>query len=268
MELHIDRAATLQALLAQEDADGSEKPRFYAPHLRAFLDAWGDCLPETWIREHLGIAIDEYERIWMNPATHLTDTGLSCYYGEDKDPSKQTGPDHLGSCCTSLVCVDLNSILYRMENDLAAMTDMYFAGEFFWHGHQYTAAYWRHQAEHRRQLMKKYLWNDADATWYDYNIDTGRQQPFMSATNLLPLWAGSATTGEARRAVTSQLPKLLNSGGITFTEPVNQTRPAPEPQWNTPYGWASPQSMIQEGLKRYGFETYAWKAEQEAPAEA
>ena len=164
------------------------------------------------------------------------------------------------NCCASLACVDLNSILYRVEVDLAAMIDMYFAGEVSWRGRQYSTAYWRNQAEHRRQLMKKYLWNDADGTWYDYNIDTGRQQPFVSASNLLPLWAGSATPDEARRAVASQLPKLLHSGGIASTGPISKTQPGPERQWDAPYGWAPHQIMIWEGLKRYGFEAEARQA--------
>lgn len=270
MKLHIDRAATLKALLAQEDTDGSKKPPFYTPYLRAFLDAWGDCMSKAWIREHLGIAIDEHERVWMNPATHLTGTGLSRYYGKDKDQPQATEPDHLDNACTSLVCVDLNSMLYRVENDLAAMIDMYFAGEFFWRGHQYTAAYWRNQAEYRRQLMKKYLWNDADGTWYDYNIDTGRQHPFVSVSNLLPLWAGSATPREARRAVASQLQTLLNGGGIAPTKPFDGAQSAPDQDWDASEGSAPYPSMIREGLKRYGFEAEAdtRTAERDALAEA
>lgn len=289
------------------------QPPFYTPYLRAFLDTWGDRMPEAWIREHLGIAIDEYEHVWMNPATHLTSTGLSRYYGEGKGRPKETEPGHFDfelkkyadrhgldvrefercydsgdivepaldqyfvhdrsmresgldtttrfdNCCASLACVDLNSILYRVEVDLASMIDMYFAGEFSWRGRQYSTAYWRNQAEHRRQLMKKYLWNDADGTWYDYNIDTGRQQPFVSASNLLPLWAGSATPDEARRAVASQLPKLLHRGGIASTGPISKTQPGPERQWDAPYGWAPHQIMIWEGLKRYGFEAEARQA--------
>ena len=289
------------------------QPPFYTPYLRAFLDTWGDRMPKAWIHEHLSIAIDEYEHVWMNPATHLTGTGLSRYYGEGKGRPKETEPGHFDfelkkyadrhgldvreferrydsgdivepaldqyfvhdrsmresgldtttrfdNCCASLACVDLNSILYRVEVDLAAMTDMYFAGEFSWRGRQYSTAYWRNQAEHRRQLMKKYLWNDADGTWYDYNIDTGRQQPFVSASNLLPLWAGSATPDEARRAVASQLPKLLHSGGIASTGPISKTQPGPERQWDAPYGWAPHQIMIWEGLERYGFEAEAQQA--------
>lgn len=289
------------------------QPPFYTPYLRAFLDTWGDRMPEAWIREHLGIAIDEYEHVWMNPATHLTGTGLSRYYGEGKGRPKETEPGHFDfelkkyadrhgldvrefercydsgdivepaldqyfvhdrsmresgldtttrfdNCCASLACVDLNSILYRVEVDLASMIDMYFAGKFSWRGRQYSTAYWRNQAEHRRQLMKKYLWNDADGTWYDYNIDTGRQQPFVSASNLLPLWAGSATPDEARRAVASQLPKLLHRGGIASTGPISKTQPGPERQWDAPYGWAPHQIMIWEGLKRYGFEAEARQA--------
>lgn len=290
------------------------QPPFYTPYLRTFLEAYEDRVATDWIREHLGIAISEYENVWMNPRTHLTATGLSRYFGEGKGRPKETEPGHFDfelkkyadrhgldvreferrydsgeiiepeldtyfvhdrsmresgldtttrfdNLCASLACVDLNSILYRVEMDLATLIDLYTGGEFIWRGRTYTAAYWRTQAEKRRQLMKEFLWNEQDGTWYDYNIDTEAQQPFVSASNLLPLWAGAATTEEARRAVASQLPQLLRSGGIASTGPVDKTnQPGPERQWDAPYGWAPHQIMIWEGLKRYGFEAEARQA--------
>ena len=290
------------------------QPPFYTPYLRAFLDAYGDRVPLAWIREHLGIAIDEYENVWMNPQTHLTGTGLSRYYGEGKGRPKETEPGHFDfelkkyadrhgldvreferrydsgeivepeldnwfvhdrsmresgldtttrfdGVCASLACVDLNSILYRVETDLAALTDLYMAGEFTWRGASYPSGHWRAQAEKRRQLMKTFLWNEADGTWYDWNIDTQRQQPFVSASNLMPLWAGAATPEEARRAVASQLPQLLKSGGIASTGPIDKhNQPGPERQWDAPYGWAPHQIMIWEGLRRYGYDAQAQQA--------
>ena len=290
------------------------QPPFYTPYLRAFLDAYGDRVPLAWIREHLGIAIDEYENVWMNPQTHLTSTGLSRYYGEGRGRPKETEPGHFDfelkkyadrhgldvreferrydsgeivepeldnwfvhdrsmresgldtttrfdGVCASLACVDLNSILYRVETDLAALTDLYMAGEFTWRGASYPSGHWRAQAEKRRQLMKTFLWNEADGTWYDWNIDTQRQQPFVSASNLMPLWAGAATPEEARRAVASQLPQLLKSGGIASTGPIDKhNQPGPERQWDAPYGWAPHQIMIWEGLRRYGYDAQAQQA--------
>ena len=290
------------------------QPPFYTPYLRAILDAYGDRVPLAWIREHLGIAINEYENVWMNPQTHLTNTGLSRYYGEGKGRPKETEPGHFDfelkkyadrhgldvreferrydsgeivepeldnwfvhdrsmresgldtttrfdGVCASLACVDLNSILYRVETDLAALTDLYMAGEFTWRGASYPSGHWRAQAEKRRQLMKTFLWNEADGTWYDWNIDTQRQQPFVSASNLMPLWAGAATPEEARRAVASQLPQLLKSGGIASTGPIDKhNQPGPERQWDAPYGWAPHQIMIWEGLRRYGYDAQAQQA--------
>lgn len=289
------------------------QPPFYTAYLRAFVQAYGDQVSGDWLKEHLAIAAKEYETVWMNPATHLTDIGLNRYFGEGKGRPKETEPGHFDfilqkyadkhgmplreferrydneeisdpdldryfvhdrsmresgldtttrfdDCCADLACVDLNSILYRAETDMAAMIDEHFAGEVNLDGRTYTAAWWREQAARRQALMKQYLWNEADGTYYDYNVNRKAQQPFVSITNLLPLWAGSCTPEEAGRLVKSQLPQLLKAGGIASTGPVARDQPGPERQWDGPYGWAPHQIMVWEGLKRYGFEAEARQA--------
>ncbi|MDO5056439.1 MAG: trehalase family glycosidase [Lautropia sp.] len=312
------------------------QPPFYTPYLRAFLDAvtqaggagasasasasttghddtaWAN-LPEGWLAEHLGIAIDEYQRVWMDPATHLTAIGLNRYYGEGKGRPKETEPGHFDfelakyarkhgldvreferrydngdiiepaldqyfvhdrsmresgldtttrfdDCCADLACVDLNSILYRVETDIADLIEQHAGGRFEYDGHTHTPAEWRARAEQRKTLMKQYLWSDADGSYHDYNVRTGQPQPFVSASNLLPLWAGCCTAEDARRLVASQLPQLLHAGGIASTGPVDKNQPGPERQWDAPYGWAPHQIMIWEGLARYGFADEARRA--------
>ena len=54
------------------------QPPFYTPYLSAFYRRYRDRLSESWLDEHLGIAIDEYLNVWMNPQTHLfADIGLN-----------------------------------------------------------------------------------------------------------------------------------------------------------------------------------------------
>ena len=289
------------------------QPPFYTPYLRTFVDACGQDLPDGWLAEHLGIAIDEYEKVWMNPATHLTAIGLNRYFGEGQGRPKETEPGHFDfelqkyarkhgldvreferryddgdisepeldqyfvhdrsmresgldtttrfdNCCADLACVDLNSILYRVETDIAELIEKHAGGRFEHDGTVHTPADWRQKAERRQALMKQYLWSEADGTYHDYNVRTGKPQPFVSASNLMPLWAGCCTPDDARRLVDSQLPQLLRPGGIASTGPVDKSQPGPERQWDAPYGWAPHQIMIWEGLARYGFTDQARNA--------
>lgn len=159
------------------------QPPFYTPCLRAFLDAYGERMSSAWIAEHLGIALDEYDRVWMDPATHLSDIGLNRYLAGGSGRPTETEPGHFDfelqkyaqkhgldvrefeqrydagdiiepeldtyfihdrsmresgldtttrfdNCCADLACVDLNSILYRVETDLAALIEQHAGGKF------------------------------------------------------------------------------------------------------------------------------------------
>lgn len=71
------------------------QPPFYTPYLSAFYRRYRDRLSESWLDEHLGIAIDEYLNVWMNPQTHLfADIGLNRYFDEGRGRPKETETGH------------------------------------------------------------------------------------------------------------------------------------------------------------------------------
>ncbi|MDO5070477.1 MAG: trehalase family glycosidase [Neisseria zoodegmatis] len=294
------------------------QPPFYTPYLSTFYRRYAERLSENWLAEHLAIAIDEYENVWMNPQTHLfSDIGLNRYFDEGKGRPKETEPGHfdfilkqyaakhgigtealeraydageikdagldsyfihdramresghdtttrLDDVCADTACVDLNSVMYRIETDIAALIADYFPQGFRRNGTLHTAEAWHTKAEARRAAVQQFLWNEQDGTFYDYNAARKTQNRFVSATNLLPLWAGLCSQEQAQRTVTSQLGVLLCAGGIASTAPIGTDIVGPERQWDYPYGWAPHQILIWEGLKRYGFEeemhraAYAW----------
>lgn len=294
------------------------QPPFYTPYLSAFYRRYAERLPESWLAEHLAIAIDEYQNVWMNPQTHLfADIGLNRYFDEGRGRPKETEPGHfnfilqqyaakhgisveemehaydaseikdagldryfvhdramresghdtttrLDDVCADTACVDLNAIMYRIETDIAALIADYFPQGFTHNGTQHTAESWQVKAEARYDAVQQYLWNEADGTFYDYNAAAKTQNRFVSATNLLPLWAGLCSQEQAERTVKSQLGALLCAGGIASTAPISAEIRGPERQWDYPYGWAPHQILIWEGLQRYGFEremheaAYAW----------
>ena len=283
------------------------QPPFYTPYLSAFYRRYAERLPESWLAEHLAIAIDEYQNVWMNPQTHLfADIGLNRYFDEGRGRPKETEPGHfnfilqqyaakhgvsveemelaydsgeikdacldryfvhdramresghdtttrLDDVCADTACVDLNAIMYRIETDIAALIADYFPQGFAHNGIQHTAESWRTKAKVRYDAVQQYLWNEADGTFYDYNAAAKTQNRFVSATNLLPLWAGLCSQEQAERTVRTQLGVLLCAGGIVSTAPIPADVKGPERQWDYPYGWAPHQILIWEGLQRYGF---------------
>lgn len=289
------------------------QPPFYTPCLRALVQAGGAALSTQWLKEHLAMAITEYQQVWMNPATRLTPTGLSRYFDEAQGRPRETEAGHfdaalrpyaerhgldirdfeqrydrheirqpeldayfihdrsmresgldttsrLVNCCASLACVDLNSILFRVESDIAWLIDNCFGGKLLLQGQQQSADSWRARAAHRQALMNRYLWDEAEGCFHDYRIDRHARQPFVSASNLLPLWAGCCSPEQAQRLVSGQLPLLMNPGGIASTGPLPLQPGQPKRQWDYPYGWAPHQIMIWEGLARHGYAGLASEA--------
>uniref|UniRef100_UPI0035A047D1 trehalase family glycosidase n=1 Tax=Neisseria sp. TaxID=192066 RepID=UPI0035A047D1 len=211
-----------------------------------------------------GVSVEEMERAY--DAGEIRDAGLDRYFVHDR-AMRESGHDtttRLDDVCADTACVDLNAIMYRIETDIAALIADYFPQGFAHNGTQHTAESWQAKAEARYDAVQQYLWNEADGTFYDYNAAAKTQNRFVSATNLLPLWAGLCSQEQAERTVKSQLAVLLCAGGIASTAPISAEIRGPERQWDYPYGWAPHQILIWEGLQRYGFEremheaAYAW----------
>ena len=168
--------------------------------------------------------------------------------------------------CANLATVDLNTLLYKMESDVAHIILTHFEDRlsvpagFCAQGqtpdHIETSADWARRARKRRETMNRHCWNEADGTFYDYNTVTKAPHPFDSATSLFPLWAGLATPHQAAALVNHLLPKLEGAGGLASTSedsrgPISETNP--QKQWDYPQGWAPHQMLAWDGLRRYGY---------------
>ena len=71
------------------------QPPFYTALVADFYRQYEARLSTQWLVEHLAIAIDEYETVWMNPQTHLfADIGLNRYFDEGQGRPKETEPGH------------------------------------------------------------------------------------------------------------------------------------------------------------------------------
>ncbi len=70
----------------------------------------------------------------------------------------------------------------------------------------YTPEYWREKAEKRKKLMNRYLWDEEEGSYFDYDFIKGKQTGYISATNFYPLWAEMASEAQAENMV-----KVLNA---------------------------------------------------------
>ena len=143
--------------------------------------------------------------------------------------------DHYAPVC-------LNSLLLKTESDLERMSILL--------GHQEDASRWHQRALARRKLIDQYLWDEKRGLYFDYDFVSGTQSSYEYATTFYPLWAGLASTQQAKM-VENNLHLFEQPGGLATS--LRES----EAQWDYPYGWAPLELLSAEGLRRYGYDADA-----------
>jgi alpha,alpha-trehalase len=156
------------------------------------------------------------------------------------DPSNRYGP--FSADITSYVPVCLNSLLYRMETDLAEASRLL--------ADEDGAKRWDARAEERRERMDRYLWDEGEGLYLDYDFETGKRRVYPFAATFYPLWAGAASRSQADR-VARNLPRFEATGGLLTSTTKSGS------QWDAPFGWAPLQLLAVSGLRRYGHDEEA-----------
>ena len=202
----------------------------------------------------------------------VSEPWLDNYFVHDR-AVRESGHDtsyRLEGCAGDLATVDVNSLLYKYECDIARAIRTIFNDKLpipdHWlakgqkSGHVETSAEWDRRARKRRLLIDKYLWNEEAGMYFDYDTEKRKQTDYECATTFWPMWAGLCTPRQASVLVSEALPKLEAFGGLlSGTEKsrgkISITRP--NRQWDYPFGWAPQQMLCWVGLQRYGFEEEA-----------
>lgn len=160
--------------------------------------------------------------------------------------------------CAYLATIDLNSLLFKYEKDIADVVEQFFGNKYEDpnDGTVTDSQHWRNLADIRRGAITKYMWDDETGFFFDYNVKAKMKHTYESATTLWALWAGLATEEQAKAMVEKAVPRLEVLGGIVAcTErsrgPLSVKRPSR--QWDYPYGWAPHQILAWHGLCEYGF---------------
>jgi len=139
---------------------------------------------------------------------------------------------------TDLIPPDLNSLLYGLERAIADGCRQ--------SGEGACARDYDRQAAARAGAMRRWLWDDRDGIYRDYDWRAGRLSRIASAATLYPLFTGAAAAPDAPRIAAFVRAKLLAPGGLaTTTQSTGQ-------QWDDPNGWAPLQWVAVAGLRRYG----------------
>jgi alpha,alpha-trehalase len=166
----------------------------------------------------------------------------SDYYKGDRsmresgfDVSFRFGP--FGAATHHYAPVCLNSLLYKTEKDMEQIS--------LWLGHSADAAKWKKRAEDRRKLINRYLWDQEQGTFFDYNFETEKRSSYLYATTFYPLWAGLATPEQAK-LVERKLKGFEQPGGLPMSTQDSGA------QWDLPYGWGNIEMLAVGGLRRYG----------------
>ncbi|KAH3684562.1 hypothetical protein WICPIJ_004452 [Wickerhamomyces pijperi] len=203
------------------------------------------------------VSIEEFRDLYNQGK--VTETSLDDYFLHDR-AVRESGHDtsyRLEGICANLATIDLNSLLYKYETDIARLIKEVFNDRFESHGGTVeTSAIWEAKAETRKANIDKYLWNETKGMYFDYNIKLELQSNYETATTFWALWAGHASPEQAARlaanvSVFEELGGIV-SGTLKSRGEISIDRPSR--QWDYPYGWAPQQILCWMGFNKYGYE--------------
>lgn len=260
-------------LMAAEDVDNGNMHKPCLAQHAAFLTELngGDA---GWIREKFAVLeafVDRYKNHQRHKATGLYYWNNDAAIGVDNDPCTfMRPPKSSGS-------IYLNCLMYQ---ELQATA--YLAGRL---NMEEIAVQYRRDAEELKAAIQKHCWDERDGFFYsvDLNLLPYEPKPFggnprfpLHAGNprsydcliqridvwsgFLAMWAGVATSEQAKRMVAEHLknPKTFDApfGVRTLSklEKMYDVRASANPSlWTGPI-WGVSNYMVFSGLRRYGFD--------------
>jgi alpha,alpha-trehalase len=144
---------------------------------------------------------------------------------------------------TQIIPVDLNSLLYNLEQTLALAYELEAAPE--------KAEVYREKSENRKAAIQKYLWEEETGFYFDYNFKNSNTTGIYSLAGVYTLFFEISEKEQARKVAETLEQVFLRPGGLVST-PHNTGQ-----QWDAPNGWAPLQYMSIEGLRNYGIDQLA-----------
>ena len=144
-----------------------------------------------------------------------------------------------------IVPVDLNCLLLHLEETLAGIYTLKSDKE--------NAEIFRDKYVERKQAILKYLWNEDDKMFADYDFIRNGSTGIATAAMAYPLFFKMVAPYQAEATAYSLENKFLNPGGVVTTLVTSGQ------QWDAPNGWAPLQWIAYKGVMNYGFNELANK---------
>ena len=193
--------------------------------------------PESWL-DDVNTAKSNPNR----PATEIyRDLRSAAASGWDFSSRWMDDPQKLGTIrTTSIVPVDLNALMFKMEKLLARASQE--------SGDAASASKYETLATARQKAIESHLWNDKEGWYADYDLKSKKVRNQLTAAALFPLYVKAAAQDRAEKVAAATSSRLLKPGGIATTT-VNSGQ-----QWDAPNGWAPLQWVAAEGSQNYGQE--------------
>lgn len=144
---------------------------------------------------------------------------------------------------TNFVPVDLNALLYNLENVISRSYEV--------SGNKSMVATYRTKATKRKAALNKYCWDAKTGCYRDYNWRQKALSKQISIATTYPLFFYIANATQAKQIAALVQQKFLQPGGVATTP--NATGQ----QWDQPNGWAPLQYMTIIGLRNYKHDALA-----------
>lgn len=149
---------------------------------------------------------------------------------------------------TDMVAIDLNCLLYHLELTIAETYEVMFQ--------PLLARKFRRYADKRKAAINKYLWDESEQFFVDYDFREAKSTGRITLAGVFPLFTKIATEAQAK-AVAQRIEKdFLKEGGLVTTLIDNGQ------QWDSPNGWAPLQWVVIQGLRNYGYHDLANRIKQ------
>lgn len=156
---------------------------------------------------------------------------------------------------TSILPVDLNAFILKMETDIAFFANVT--------GDANVALRFTEASQGRQKAMNSIFWNAEMGQWVDYwlsNSNTSKvaytweasnQNTNIFASNFVPLWINSF---HSDGKMVEKTIESFRTSGLLCPAGIATSLTNTGQQWDFPNGWAPLQHMIVEGLARCGSE--------------
>ena len=202
-----------------------------------------------------GMTCPEFIKAYNKYDGTITEPELDEYFLYDP-AVRESGHDtsyRLENVAANLATIDLNSLLYKYETDIARTVETHFGGRLtippeLCAGVQgikpnqvETSAAWDRKAKNRRKAVDRSLWNKDSGLYFDYDTINQEQTNYETATTFWAMWSGLATPHQAAALVIKALPKFEALGGLVSGTEESRGKVGierPSRQWDYPYGEA------------------------------